>query len=309
MEESNEKQGGNSGDVFESPNIRNAEGESISVPTNLDGPETSAPAVDGIPIAEENIKFRTKDIKRHDDSKLFVKVEGAEKRAREAERNKKKKDEELIKRLHAAANNRKKEHRKARNEKRVAKLKATHQAIHHKIKDIAKQIYRFRILIIILIVVIIGIIVAKTAVVPAIEEHQAAEQKATEDQIVADNTTPIIKIFKNVVGKKLDSKEVEEIVKSQDPDLVVSYWGLSGLIHHDGETDDTIKFLITKEADKTMLDGFEYHTYMGDEQVEISGTEGNYSYRCGYIIEDSSDLDYLIRKYILKANENNSKEE
>ena len=84
MEESNKKQGGNSGDVFESPNIRNAEGESMSVPTNLDGPETSAPAVDGIPIAEENIKFRTKDIKRHDDSKLFVKVEGAEKRAREA---------------------------------------------------------------------------------------------------------------------------------------------------------------------------------------------------------------------------------
>ena len=80
MEESGTKPLDN-GDVFKSPNIRSADGEELDVPAKMDGAETATPTVDGIPIAEEDIKFRAENIQKHDDSKMFVKIEGAEKSA------------------------------------------------------------------------------------------------------------------------------------------------------------------------------------------------------------------------------------
>ena len=109
--------------LSESPNIESATGEPIVfdfTPEELD--DTSESAVDGIPIDEKDIEFHAKDIKKKDDSKLFVKVEGAEKLARQKERAAKKKDDELIKRLQTAANKRKKEYKDAENEKKAANV-------------------------------------------------------------------------------------------------------------------------------------------------------------------------------------------
>ena len=109
--------------LSESPNIESATGEPIVfdfTPEELD--DTSESAVDGIPIDEKDIEFHAKDIKKKDDSKLFVKVEGAEKLARQKERAAKKKDDELINRLQTAANKRKKEYKDAENEKKAANV-------------------------------------------------------------------------------------------------------------------------------------------------------------------------------------------
>lgn len=109
--------------LSESPNIESATGEPIVFDFTPEEPDdTSKSAVDGIPIDEKDIEFHAKDIKKKDDSKLFVKVEGAEKLARQKERAAKKKDDELIKRLQTAANKRKKEYKDAENEKKAANV-------------------------------------------------------------------------------------------------------------------------------------------------------------------------------------------
>ncbi len=299
MEESGTKSLDN-GDVFKSPNIRSADGEELDVPAKMDGAETATPTVDGIPIAEEDIKFRAENIQKHDDSKMFVKIEGAEKRARQAERDKKKKDEELIKKLHAAANERKKQHRKAKSEKRAAKRRATRQVIHGKIKIIAKFLYRLRFLFLALAIILVGIIITTTLIVPTINEQRAIEQKANEDKIVAENRTPIIEIYTKVAGKEFSKKELEDLIKKENSSLKIDYMHNSGFILGDNES-ETIKFVIDKQGGDTKLNDFIYYNYVNEQDITISGGAGSYYCIHGDQIENFENLEDLIRKYILDA--------
>ena len=93
-----------------SPNIKNADVDLSFLPSSEDDTSTNEQVVeaDGVPIAEEDIEFHAKDIKKKDDSELFVKVEGAKKIAKKKEQEAKKKDEELTKRLLHAADEKKK---------------------------------------------------------------------------------------------------------------------------------------------------------------------------------------------------------
>ena len=302
MEESGTKPLDN-GDVFKSPNIRSADGEELDVPAKMDGAETATPTVDGIPIAEEDIKFRAENIKKHDDSKMFVKIEGAEKRARQAERDKKKKDEELIKKLHAAASERKKQHRKAKSEKRAAKRRATRQVIHGKIKIIAKFLYRLRFLFLALAIILVGIIITTTLIVPTINEQRAIEQKANEDKIVAENRTPIIEIYTKVAGKEFSKKELEDLIKKENSSLKIDYMHNSGFILGDNES-ETIKFVIDKQGGDTKLNDFIYYNYVNEQDITINGGTGSYYYIHGDQIENFENLEDLIRKYILDARGN-----
>ena len=302
MEESGTKPLDN-GDVFKSPNIRSADGEELDVPAKMDGAETATPTVDGIPIAEEDIKFRAENIQKHDDSKMFVKIEGAEKRARQAERDKKKKDEELIKKLHAAASERKKQHRKAKSEKRAAKRRATRQVIHGKIKIIAKFLYRLRFLFLALAIILVGIIITTNFIVPTINEQRAIEQKANEDKIVAENRTPIIEIYTKVAGKEFSKKELEDLIKKENSSLKIDYMFSSGFILGDDES-ETIKFIIDKQEGDIKLNDFTYYNYVNEQNIIINGGAGSYYYIHGDQIENFENLEDLIRKYILDAKGN-----
>ena len=270
MEESSTKPLDN-GDIFKSPNIRSTDGEELDGPAKMDGAETATPAVDDIPIAEEDIKFRAENIQKHDDSKMFVKIEGAEKRARQAERDKKKKDEELIKKLHAAASERKKQHRKAKSEKRAAKRRATRQVIHGKIKIIAKFLYRLRFLFLALAIILVGIIITTTLIVPTINEQRAIEQKANEDKIVAENRTPIIEIYTKVAGKEFSKKELEDLIKKENSSLKIDYMHNSGFILGDNES-ETIKFIIDEQGSDTKLNDFIYYNYVNEQDITINVT-------------------------------------
>ncbi|MBP5656450.1 hypothetical protein J6X15_02600 [Candidatus Saccharibacteria bacterium] len=79
-------------DFFESPNIS-------STPAEPSDETTEKVKIDGVPIAEEDIEYRADDIKQHDDSDLFVNVEGAAKRAREAARKKEQEERERAQEL------------------------------------------------------------------------------------------------------------------------------------------------------------------------------------------------------------------
>ncbi|MCR5572254.1 MAG: hypothetical protein K6F57_00560 [Candidatus Saccharibacteria bacterium] len=66
-------------DVFASPNIK---GQSVSPNISSssskdDISEREKVDIDSVPIAEDEIKFRSTNIKQKDDSDLFVNIEGA----------------------------------------------------------------------------------------------------------------------------------------------------------------------------------------------------------------------------------------
>ena len=291
-------------EVFKSPNIHSADGEELDIAARQDGPETSAPTVDGVPIAEEDIKFRAENIKKHDDRELFVKIEGAEKRARQAQRDKKKQEDALIKRLHTAANERKKAHKKAKNEQKAAKRKATRQAIHHKVKKTAKHIYRFRFLILALIIIAIGFVVVKTVVIPAIEAQKVAEQKAAEDKAVEDGKTPMVKVFMATVGKDLSKDELEEIVESNvsDPGVFYQESTSEGLIDHRKGGTEAILFETYVKNGITYAHNFMFTNTVNEKSVHIYEIrENTYIYAYDGVPEEIEGLDATMRRYVLMA--------
>lgn len=89
-----------------SPNIKGSDVDLSFLPSSNEEVEKKT-IVDGIPIDEKDIKYRAKDIKDKDKSGLFIKVEGAKRIAKKKEREAKKKDEDLLKRLLDAENEKK----------------------------------------------------------------------------------------------------------------------------------------------------------------------------------------------------------
>ena len=92
--------GGGEMDASFSPNIKSETEQSPNIETGANEKtpnSTEKITIDGIPIADEDIEFRAKDIHKKDDGDLFVNVEGAEKIAKEAERKKRLEEERLKK--------------------------------------------------------------------------------------------------------------------------------------------------------------------------------------------------------------------
>lgn len=72
---------------FDSPNFESADDRADVASVDAEVEECKkreTVAIDGIPIDDENVKFRAEDIKKKKKQEYFVNVEGAEKRAREA---------------------------------------------------------------------------------------------------------------------------------------------------------------------------------------------------------------------------------
>jgi len=133
-----------SADNFSSPNIKGQD-TNPNIETSYEEDVVAAPEkveIDGIPIAEDEIKFRSENIKKKDDSKLFVNVEGAAKRAREAER---KKEQEKLRqeKEHAEkarlAKEKAERHQREMEEQSEAHAKKINQHKQKLKQDIAKQ--------------------------------------------------------------------------------------------------------------------------------------------------------------------------
>ena len=301
MEESSTKPLDN-GDIFKSPNIRSTDGEELDGPAKMDGAETATPAVDDIPIAEEDIKFRAENIQKHDDSKMFVKIEGAEKRARQAERDKKKKDEELVRKLRVAANIRKREHRKARNKKLAAKHKAARKAIRQKVKTV---LHRFRYLIAAAFFIIAGIVIVNSIIIPTINKQQAAQRKEEEDNFVANNKTAMINLFVNLVGKEIKTTELTKLITATSPDMQIDIFEEDGEIYQENNSEESILFLIETKENIATANHFEFRSMHNGKLIKISGAENNFYYSYGDVVANLDDPEAAIRKYILDIKKGN----
>ena len=301
MEESGTKPLDN-GDVFKSPNIRSADGEELDIPKKLDGPETTPLTTDDNPNAKKVTEFRAKDIEERDDSKLFTKVEGADKKARSIEREKKKKDEELIRKLRVAANIRKREYRKARNKKLAAKHKAARKAIRQKVK---KVLHRFRYLIAAAFFIIAGTVIVNSIIIPTINKQQAAQRKEEEDNFVANNKTTMINLFVDLVGKEIKTTELTKLITATSSDMQIDIFEEDGEIYQENNSEESILFLIETKENIATANHFEFRSIHNGKLIKISGAENNFYYSYGDVVANLDDPEAAIRKYILDIKKGN----
>ena len=291
--------------LSKTPNIKSSDDEPLIL-TEEDSENTptetrSTTAADGIPIDEKDIKFRAKDIKEKDDSKMFVKIEGAKRLERKRERAAKKKDEELIKRLQTAANKRKKENKAAENEKKAAKRKASRWIRNYKLKKVWKQVVRFRVPII--IVVALAIIIPTAIVVArntqnAIEQQRIADEQAAKEKLVTDNKTEIYKIFEQVVGRSITVEQLTEITKNSSKALTVSYFDNEGIIFYENGGTEYIYFETTKKGKETTVKAFRYYNTIGERRIIIMNSENGFTISDDDEIKEYASLDDLAKDYI-----------
>ena len=102
-----------------SSNIKSVADEEEALESEASAENTQNPnevvEIDGIPISEEEMQYRAKDIRQKDGGELFVKVEGAEKLAKERER----KRQEAERRKAKDEESRNKQRKKSANKKNM----------------------------------------------------------------------------------------------------------------------------------------------------------------------------------------------
>ncbi|MBO4855728.1 hypothetical protein J5500_05005 [Candidatus Saccharibacteria bacterium] len=286
-----------------SPNIKSATGEPIVFEEPIDEPEDSTySAVDGVPIDEENIEFHAKDIKKKDDSKLFVKVEGAQKIARKKERDAKKKDDELIKRLQAAANKRKQEYKDAENEKKAAKRKASKWIRNYKTKKVAKQIWRFRFFIGAIVIALAAYLVIENVIIPNKIAHDEAGQRAAAREIIASSKTEMLKIFEQIVGKEMGEKDLREITKKSSVKIATELTNTEGMLYYEDGGTEVIQFEVEKNKWGLSVKNFKFLNQINGQNIQLYESGNIYYYSKEADLKMYPNLEELINGYILSNN-------
>ncbi len=294
--------------LSKTPNIKSSDDEPIIIEEpELDDSQESedSPTAENIATNEKDIKFRSQDIKKKDDSKLFVKVEGAKRIAREKERAAKKKDEELIKRLQTAANKRKKENKAAEYEKKAAKRKATRWIRNYKLKKVWKQVVRFRVPIIIVIALAIIIPTAfaiNNKIQQEKEQQRIAAEKAAAERLIEENRTDMLKIYAQLAGTTKTKKEVQTIVGAYQGDIIVDFYDATeGIILHEEGGLDYIRFDIKNSKKQTVVSNFRFSDTINEKQINIYGSAESYHYIRFGQDEEYSNVEDAINDYILDA--------
>ena len=282
--------------LSKTPNIKSSNDEPLILGDHEPG--TLTPTANEIQAKEANLEFRSEDIKQKDDSKLFVKVEGAERIAREKERAAKKKDDELIKRLQTAANKRKKENR-------AAKRKASKLVRDYKLKEIWTQVVRFRILI--MFVISLAILIPTALVIfhnvqKVVEQQRAVNERTAQEKLIKDNYTDMLKIYTQLAGTEKTKEEVDTIVEAFEGDIAAYYLDKTGgmIVHKDGGL-DLIRFSIKTSKKQNIIYNFHFNDSIGDEQIDIYGSEKSYHYFYKGNDQIYDNINDAIKNYILET--------
>ena len=282
--------------LSKTPNIKSSNDEPLILGDHE--PDALTHTTNEIQAKEANLEFRSEDIKQKDDSKLFVKVEGADRIAREKERAAKKKDDELIKRLQTAANKRKKENR-------AAKRKASKLVRDYKLKEIWTQIVRFRILI--MFVISLAILIPTALVIfhnvqKVVEQQRAVNERTAQEKLIKDNYTDMLKIYTQLAGTEKTKEEVNTIVEAFEGDIAAYYLDKTeGLIVHDDGGLDSIRFSINRSNKQIIVYNFYFNDIIDDNRISIYGSEDSYHFVYNGNDQKYDNINDAIKSYILKT--------
>ena len=271
--------------VAESPNIDTNSGDLNEleevISTNIESKTTDTPAEQ-----KKEINFQSKDISRPDGKNLLVNVEGSQKRKVEEAKQKKKNQQEAEKRKKA--------------ERRIHKHEATIIKRNKRISDInyiLKKIWGLRYIFLIIIVLMVSTVIIFKFVVPNINNKitEVVEQrkKESDEKILQNERTDMLKILEKVIDGKYSQKEVETIINDINPNARIYAYNSDGEIDLNGTTEH-IKFRIKNN----LLFDFHYIDQFDGIEQQIYKSGDKYHYITGEELYQFSSLYDALVKYL-----------
>ncbi len=245
---------------------------------------------------EKDYSFSSKDISKHKKTEFFTNVEGAEKRAKKAERDKLKQERRSRKKILREASETKKNELRERNQNEAKKnreVKRIREA--YRIEKFRGFIWRYKALII-LVVTTVTLTTLAVIFVPKIIDGVG---RAHKEQLVAENKTDMMKVFIEIAGKEYEKTEFDNVVKGISDKLMISYYAEAGVITAE-DSEDEIGFNTAEENDKTMVSSFGFSGQESDKFIEIVPSEEGFSYYEERQEKYSGTIDDMINKLILK---------
>ena len=236
-------------------------------------------AEDNSVAANENdhsLSFTSEDIEKREKTNYFVRVEGAEKRAKAAERFEQKQKEARLKDVLKSSDEIRSDNSKKLREKEAKELKETKNARHqYRMGKIREKIGKNRKKIM-LIFVAIALVVAATIVVPIIVGNI---QQAEKDDFIQKNKTSMQDIYMQIADGEYSVDELKAKIKELNSDAIVETYDLS----NSGEiwtrnSIDKIIFLVEDEKGKSIASDYSYHDYIDGDEVQIHKNGDDYIY-------------------------------
>ena len=220
-----------------------------------------------------------------------MKVEGAEKRKREAEKAEKTRAKKRLK----DAKKTKKHTQKKIKQQGDGSLQATKRRILF--GKIAKKLYELRKIIIISAAAITVVVCAIIFIPKVFSDIRQAE----EEHYVAENKDELLALFEQIADQSLTKEELEEKAKAVSDKIKISYRGSKGSVRYDEDYTEMISCYINDRKDAGKYSGFYFIDQSGEESSIIIRKEDD-----GYIV--SGDGQYYgpfstakeaVNKYVL----------
>ncbi|MBP5656845.1 hypothetical protein J6X15_04675 [Candidatus Saccharibacteria bacterium] len=282
-------------DFSESPNIvPHQDEEHHSDDSNNDKPKE--PTTDGIPFAEEDIKFHSKTIADKEKKDLFVNVD--KKAVRELERAKKKQENATARKLQEIEAEKNRKIKRAENERKNVERKAAIEARTNKEKQLINKIWARRKIILIAIFAILLILVIIFLVIPNIKGKIESDEKIATEKIVAENKTDMIKIFEKITGTEIALKDLKKTISEISKDALIDNYQKSGEIYINGTTERITFTTVTKNGIK-YANNFVYKQVTDNGEIQIIKSEDMYYYFDGEDTIEYVSLEELINNHIL----------
>ncbi len=232
-------------------------------------------------VKEEDIRFRSDKIRNSSDD-MFVRVEGGERRKREALRREERERKESLREAKMASRREneaskqvadsekqlKNEQHRIVKEQRQQKRRARRQKIFAWIK---KHWYIFA-AIVVIAAIVAGVMLVSKMIADAQEKQVAAEK----EQFIQENKTDVQRVFVEVAGEELTKEKIDKVVEKYNGTVAVEYYAQAVSIH---AKDSYLESVISPLATNTKsYGGFYYSNYIGSDNVFIYKRENGYEY-------------------------------
>lgn len=244
--------------------------------------------------ASDSISFSSKDISKREKAKFFVNVEGAEKRAKKAEKERLKKERQSRKAMLKEASKTKKAEIAERNAAEAKKNREVKRIRDkYRLEKFRGFVWRYK-AIIIISASVIAIAVLAIIFVPMVISNI---NQAQEEAFINENKTDMMKIFEMVAGKKYEKSEFETTVKKINDKIQTEYFEDEGEISLEG-TGDTIEFSMIDMNGATIIGSFGFRGVVNGTRMAIMQDGNEYVYYENGEKRSSGTAEELLKEVI-----------
>ena len=247
-------------------------------------------------IAAEDIRFHASDISRPDENNFFNNLkdqrrrEKAEQKRIRAEAKRISKEARSKKDVSGASNEVAAQEEKLKREQNKIESEYRRARIRSFLGRRAKHWYIY-----VSVIVVVAVAVCGVVFVPRIIQEINSEN---DKKYLAENMTPILKLFKEIAGKELSKNDINGYVAKYNGELISEYYPQAAAIYPKNSYSEVIKML-PKFDGSGLYHLFTYKVLNGESGVTISMGQTGYIYANGEKQESYSEVGAAVDAFVL----------